>query len=70
MAVPGADVFALDVALAGSLAGTLPLARRWAGIRLGESGPVLRRAGNRTAVGALVWLSWTGAIASSGVLLR
>jgi hypothetical protein len=60
----------LDLAITAALVIALPLARRWVGVRQGEAVESRSRAVRRAALGAVVWLAWTGAIASSGVLLH
>jgi hypothetical protein len=67
---PGPDLFALDVGISVGLAIAVPVARAWAGARLGEDAARRRRATFLAAIGATAWLALTGAIAASGALER
>jgi hypothetical protein len=67
-ATPGTDIVILGYAITAALAVGLPLARSWAGKRLGESEALRKRATLLTAVGMLVYLAVMGALAASGVL--
>lgn len=64
----GPDVFALDVVITGALALALPLARGWAGARVGETQAQRGAAMRRLGLGMLAWLVLTGALGASGVL--
>lgn len=64
----GPDVFVLDLAITALLALALPLARGWAGARLGETAAQRQAAMRRVGLGMLAWLAFTGALGASGVL--
>lgn len=66
--LPGPDVFALDVVITGVLALALPLARGWAGARMGETQAQRGAAMRRLGLGMVAWLALTGALGASGVL--
>ncbi len=67
-AEPGTNIVVLGYAITAALALALPLARNFAGKRLGESREVRRRATMQTAVGMLVYVAITGTLAVAGVL--
>lgn len=66
--MPGVDVFALDLAITVALAVALPLARGWAGARLGETLAQRRAGQRRVGLGMAAWLAFTGGLAASGAL--
>jgi hypothetical protein len=66
--VPASELVAWNLAITAALAVALPLARRRAGRRLGESAESLGRATARTALGMAAWLALTGGLAYAGVL--
>lgn len=68
MTAPGTDVFALNVVITAALVVALPFARRWAGLRAGEAIEARAEIVTLTALGAVLWITITGALGASGLL--